>query len=449
MSEWAATKIGELCEDIYDGPHATPKKTENGPIFLGISNLSNGRIDLSDAAHLSEADFERWTRRVTPQPGDVVFSYETRLGEAASIPEGLKCCLGRRMGLLRPDRTKVDPRFLLYLWLSPDFQRTIASRAVHGSTVDRILLTELSEYPVEVPDLPEQQRIAHILGTLDDKIELNRRMNQTLEAIARAIFKSWFVDFDPIHAKAEGREPVGMDPETATLFPDSFQESALGKIPKEWGTSQLADHITLALGGDWGKPEPDGTFTEPVYCIRGTDLPALGQGDIADLRLRYLKPSSLRKRALEPDDLVFEVSGGSPTQSTGRSLIVNKALRSSYEYPLVCTNFCRLVRFNSPEIGLFIAMLLDRLYSLGEFFQHETGTTTIKNFAFAKFVQNHQIVLPDERVMSAFSRLVKSLLGARDQNGVESFSLSFTRDTLLPRLLSGEIEVPAEEGEPE
>jgi len=198
MSSWQRTVIGELCEDIYDGPHATPKKTKSGPVFLGISSLSNGRLDLSNTAHLSETDFAKWTRRVTPKPGDVVFSYETRLGEAASIPEGLRCCLGRRMGLLRPGRTKVDPRFLLFLWLSPGFQQTIKERAVQGSTVDRILLTELAGFPVEIPDLHEQRRIAHILGTLDDKIELNRRMNRTLEAIARAIFKSWFIDFDPV-----------------------------------------------------------------------------------------------------------------------------------------------------------------------------------------------------------------------------------------------------------
>src|SRR5689334_4388621 len=98
--EWDEVPLGEIAE-IFDGPHATPTKTDSGPIFLGISNLSKGRIDLSDTEHLSEQDFARWTRRVEPRSGDVVFSYETRLGEAASIPRGLRCCLGRRMGLLR------------------------------------------------------------------------------------------------------------------------------------------------------------------------------------------------------------------------------------------------------------------------------------------------------------------------------------------------------------
>src|SRR5207244_3380484 len=133
--EWQEIAIGELAE-IFDGPHATPPKTDSGPIFLGISNLAHGRLDLSSTDHLSDDDHARWTRRVTPKAGDVVFSYETRLGEAALIPPGLRCCLGRRMGLLRARPGKVDSRFLLYAYLGPRFQKTLRSRTVHGSTVD-------------------------------------------------------------------------------------------------------------------------------------------------------------------------------------------------------------------------------------------------------------------------------------------------------------------------
>src|SRR6266480_3424541 len=109
-TDWRLTSIGEVCE-VFDGSHATPKKTTSGPVFLGISSLENGRINLSESEHLNEEDFGKWTRRVTPRAGDVVFSYETRLGEAALIPEGLRCCLGRRMALLRPRNGETDSRF--------------------------------------------------------------------------------------------------------------------------------------------------------------------------------------------------------------------------------------------------------------------------------------------------------------------------------------------------
>jgi type I restriction enzyme, S subunit len=185
-SDWRLSSIGEICE-VFDGPHATPKKTSSGPVFLGISSLENGRINLSESEHLSEDDFRKWTRRVTPRAGDVVFSYETRLGEAALIPEGLRCCLGRRMALLRPRNGETDSRFLLYYFIGPEFQEVIRQRTIHGSTVDRIALIEFPEFPVRIPPLAEQRAIAAVLGILDDKIELSRRMNATLEAMAQVL----------------------------------------------------------------------------------------------------------------------------------------------------------------------------------------------------------------------------------------------------------------------
>ena len=243
---WREVTLGEVAE-IFDGPHATPQKTDSGPVFLGISNLDNGRIDLSTTQHLSEDDYLAWTRRVTPVPGDIVFSYETRLGEASAIPHGLRCCLGRRMGLLRVRAESVDSRFLLYAYLGPAFQETLRTRAVQGSTVDRILLSDLGTFPIDIPiDIPEQRAIAHVLGTLDDKIELNRRMNATLEEMARALFKSWFVDFEPVRAKMEGRwrrgeSLPGLPAEHYDLFPDRLVDSALGAIPEGWEVRGLGE----------------------------------------------------------------------------------------------------------------------------------------------------------------------------------------------------------------
>jgi type I restriction enzyme S subunit len=246
--EWREIPLGVLT-DIFDGPHATPQKTDDGPIFLGISNLANGRLDLSAVEHLSDEDYETWTRRIVPRQGDIVFSYETRLGEAALIPPNLCCCLGRRMGLLRAHRSKVDARFLLYAFLGPEFQETLRSRTIHGSTVDRIPLIDLPDFPIRIPtDLGEQRAIGSILGALDDKIELNRQMNETLEAMARALFKSWFVDFDPVRAKADGRGPR-LPASVADLFPVRFVDSQIGEIPEEWAVSKLGDLLAELVSG--------------------------------------------------------------------------------------------------------------------------------------------------------------------------------------------------------
>lgn len=189
-SNWRQVRLGEVAE-IFDGPHATPDKVDAGPVFLGISNLVDGRIDLSEVAYVSEEDYRMWTRRVTPRVDDVVFSYETRLGQAAAIPAGLRCCLGRRMGLLRAIPGQIHPRFLLYTYLGPAFQAEIHARAVRGSTVDRIPLIHMAEFPLRLPDMDEQRRIAAVLAALDGKIALHQQMNETLAATIAALFERW------------------------------------------------------------------------------------------------------------------------------------------------------------------------------------------------------------------------------------------------------------------
>lgn len=164
--------ISEIAQ-VFDGPHATPKRQDSGHYFLNISSLSRGRLDLDLSDHVSDEDFAKWTRRVTPLAGDLLFSYETRLGEAALMPEGVTACLGRRMGLLRPNRNLVDPRFLLYFYLAPPFQKLIEQNTIHGATVNRIPLNSMGSWSVRLPPLPEQQAIAEVLGALDDKIAAN------------------------------------------------------------------------------------------------------------------------------------------------------------------------------------------------------------------------------------------------------------------------------------
>jgi type I restriction enzyme S subunit len=184
--DWDEYLLGDLCT-IYDGPHATPKLVEHGPIFLGISNLANGLLDLSETAHVTDEDFTKWTRRVTPSAGDVVFSYETRLGQVAIIPEGLKCCLGRRMGLLRPKDGRASGLVLLQAYLAAEFQETIRQRTIHGSTVDRIPLKEMGAFPIRLPEGEARQQLAAPLLPMRSRVEHNQRESHTLAALRDAL----------------------------------------------------------------------------------------------------------------------------------------------------------------------------------------------------------------------------------------------------------------------
>src|SRR5215467_6241941 len=178
------SSIDELAE-IFDGPHATPKKTAEGPWFLSISSLVNGRLLLAESAHIQEEDFARWTKRVTPRFGDTLFSYETRLGEAALMPRGLRACLGRRMALLRP-RKGTFSRILLQAFLSQTFQETIRQRAIHGATVDRIPLTDPPDWGIDLPAC-YCERLEDSLASLDDLASVRQRENDTMADLRDAL----------------------------------------------------------------------------------------------------------------------------------------------------------------------------------------------------------------------------------------------------------------------
>lgn len=209
---WKTISISE-CAAVFDGPHATPKTVEAGPVFLGISALKDGVVDLSETRHVTADDFQKWTRRVKPQVDDIVFSYETRLGQAAIIPKGLECCLGRRMGLVRVDRATIEPRFFLYQYLSAHFQRFLRSRTIRGATVDRISIKEFPKYPMWIAPLSEQRKIVQELDRLAaDSLFLQSKYKHRVSVLAelrRSILQKAFsgeLTSPPSHAIKEAAE---------------------------------------------------------------------------------------------------------------------------------------------------------------------------------------------------------------------------------------------------
>ncbi|HJH79487.1 MAG TPA: restriction endonuclease subunit S [Clostridiales bacterium] len=191
---WNKVPIKTICKGIYDGPHATPPESSSGAVFLGIPNFINGQLDLSNIRYISEQDLPKWTKRVTPQPNDIVFSYEATLNLYAIIPKGFWGCLGRRMALIRVDEKKADYKFLYYHFYSTAWRSVIQEHTVTGATVDRIPLVSFPNFLVELPDLPTQRRIASILSAYDDLIENNRRQIKLLEEAAQRLYREWFVE---------------------------------------------------------------------------------------------------------------------------------------------------------------------------------------------------------------------------------------------------------------
>ena len=327
-----------------------------------------------------------------------------------------------------------DPKFVSYFLSGLDFFAFSDKAAVPG-----LNRNHLHEAVVRYPtDIREQRAIAHILGTLDDKIELNRRMNHTLEEMARAIFQDWFVDFGPVRAKLDGREPY-LPPDLWSLFPDRLVDSELGEIPEGWEVRAFGQLLSDVIGGDWGKETPDPTNTEPVSIIRGTDIPNLRNGGVGSVPLRYTTKKKVERRILHHGDIVIEVSGGSPTQPTGRSMLVTRDILERFPTTVVCASFCRRFRPRGWADGLLAAQHLDYANSIGKMWDYQLQSTGISNFQTKRFLGEEQIIWPGDAMAGEFANAIDPIVKHATRN--ESRTLTAQRDALLPKLVLGEIKM--------
>jgi type I restriction enzyme, S subunit len=447
--EWLQVTVDEIKAPIPNalatGPFGSSIgsrffQNEGTPVIRG-SNLSESIIDRlieNDFVFLSPEKAKEFERSSVIL-GDLVFTCWGTIGQVGLIDSKSKYkkyIISNKQMKLTPNPKIADSLFLYYVFLSPTTSSKIKNQAI-GSSVPGFNLGQLKSIVLDLPPLKVQKSIASILGALDNKIELNRRMNTTLEATARAIFKSWFVDFDPVKANVEGRQLEGLSAEMQALFPSSFD----GDVPSGWETATLDSLEPYVLGGDWGKDLPDDTFSESVLCIRGADIAELQYGALGKMPTRFLKPASLEKRKLKEGDIVIEISGGSPTQSTGRAVYISPEFLSRVSQPVAYSNFSRLIRL--PEIGhsIYFYHFLRHLYDENSLMSYETGTTGIKNFAFTDFSNRHPLIIPIKPILDEFANITQKFMAIMQHNGKTSDSLASTRDTLLPKLLSGELQV--------
>jgi len=373
--------------------------------------------------------------------GDVVLTVEAPLGEVAQLgPE--KVALAQRVVTLRGKKGLLDNTYLLYLLQTEEMLDQLKARAT-GTTVVGIKQSELRKVQLSLPPVDQQVAAARILKALDDRITLLRDTNATLEAIAQALFKSWFVDFDPVQAKAEGRQPEGMNATTAALFPDSFEESELGLVPKGWKLVPFGELLIHTIGGDWGDEVPCEKNDTRVAIIRGTDIPDLQSGTANRVPVRYTSSKKLSTRMLQDGDLVLEVSGGSKDQPTGRALYITDLLLGQFDCPVEPASFCRLLRPTSADVGVLLAQQLSYIYSIGKTWEYQNQSTGIANFQTTHFLESELVAVPPPDVLAEFSAIIRPLIDRTHQSQVRDLTL--LRDTLLPRLISGQLRLPEAE----
>jgi type I restriction enzyme, S subunit len=361
------------------------------------------------------------------------------LGFAAVIPEtqGTTWLHNQRVGLVevRPD-AQVTLGYIHYLMRTSEYRHWVVSSAT-GSTVKHTAPSRVCSYRFKLPRLFEQDAIAATLGALDDRITLLRETNATLEAIAQALFKSWFVDFDPVRARMEGRAPEGMDEATAALFPDGFEESELGLVPRGWRSSSLAALISQAGGniqtGPFGSQLHASDYViegVPVVMPKDISLRRVQIDSIA--RISPVDVERLARHKLVPGDIVFSRRGD----------VERHALISETERGWLCGTGCLLVRPGKKWLSpTFLSMLLDAPQARTWLVQHAVGAT-MPNLNTG-ILGSVPVVQPPDGLLHSFEHVVSTLEKSRAENSAQAQTLATLRDTLLPRLISGQLRLPA------
>lgn len=429
--EWEEAVLADVSSDVSYGYTESATDEKVGPRFLRITDIQNGVVNWANVPYcpISADNHQKYLL----QEGDIVVARTgNSTGENFLYQGGEDAVFASYLIRFRIDCQKADPRFVWYNLRSRNWWNFI-NNSKTGSAQAGANAKILGLFPLNLPPFTEQRAIAHILGTLDDKIELNRRMNETLEAMARALFKSWFVDFDPVRAKAERRDP-GLPKPLADLFPDSFEDSELGEIPKGWGTHPLGELLSL----DKGLSYKGQYLTE--HGVPMVNLGCfLGHGRFTEKAIKKYSGEYKSRHVVRPRDLVL--ANTDITQQ--RDVIGSPALVPPQGdlSELIFSHHVFAVRFHEGaefwKTFVYFLLLQDDFRARAAGFA--TGTTVLALPRDA--VLNLRCPGAPRALVAAFAEIALPILERGWNRAEESRTLIVLRDTLLPKLISGEVRV--------
>ena len=366
-------------------------------------------------------------QRSVARRGDLVFTCWGTINQVGYIDEKARYdtyIVSNKQMKLTVDPKKVDPRFLYYVFSGPEKQSEILDNGI-GSSVPGFNLGQLKRHDLLLPPLHEQRTIADALGTLDDRITLLRETNATLEAIAQALFKSWFVDFDPVRAKMEGRVPEGMDEDTAALFPDGFEESELGMVPRAWPVQSFRDTINI-IGGGTPRTSVDAYWGGDIPWFSVVDAPAHSDVFVVDTE-KHITEAGLNgssTKLLPAGTTIISARG-----TVGRLALTGR--------PMAMNQSCYGLRGKAGD-DYFTYFRTTRLVEQLKQRAHGSVFDTITQESFAGVL----VSLPSNSAIAAFDDCVGALMLRTRENLLQIQTLATLRDTLLPRLISGALRLP-------
>lgn len=428
-TKWKQGKLSTLCHRIGDGLHGTPNYTTGTDyFFINGNNLENGKIAITgETKTVAEAEYKK--HFIDLNENTLLLGINGTIGNMAFYSEE-QIMLGKSAAYLN-FKTNIN-RFYYYYFQLNGVHKYFYDVAT-GSTIKNLSLKSIQDFNVPIPDESEYKEIVATLAIIDKKIELNNKINAKLEQMAKTLYDYWFVQFD--------FPDVNGKPYKSSGGPMVYNEELKQEIPKNWSSISIESLLATSKNGDWGEDSPDRNLMQ-VYCVRGADINALnGQSATLEPPVRYIRKDH-NERLLKPGDLIVEISGGSPTQSTGRIAHIGEKVFNRFETPLVCSNFCKAISFKENKHSHIVKHYWNKLYEAGIFFNFEGKTSGIKNLMFDRVVQDVHLAMPeDKKIVDDFYKIVSQIDEQIQANLLQNQKLVELRDWLLPMLMNGQVTV--------
>ena len=421
MEQWKIYTLEDLCigKGTYGIGASAVAYDSSKYTYLRITDINDdGTINNSDLKSVDDEDAYKYILK----NNDIVFARTGNSTGRSYFYDGADGELVYAGFLIKfsLDPAKINPRIMKYYTHSQDYYDWVKSFDT-GGTRGNINAKTYGLMPITLPPRHIQDKIVEVLKSLDEKIELNKRINDNLEQQAQALYKSWFVDFEPFR---DG----------------NFIESEHGLIPEGWQIGTYEQIIQTTISGDWGKDVAMGNYTHKVACVRGCDFHDMNIGVRGKTPERYILEKNFQIKKLIDNDVIVEISGGTSTISTGRVCLINTDLLCKYNNDIVCTNFCKVVR-PIQSYGAYLYYSWKYKYDSRVMFGYENGTSGIKNFQISDFLSKEPVIIPPESIIKEFQTIIDTLQHSIQTNGSEIMKLESLRDSLLPKLMSGELKI--------
>lgn len=427
-------KLSELVERVKVGfvgsINAFYTSKELGIPIIRTTDITERGIMYSSLKYVTK-DFHQKNKKSQLEEGDLIVARHGENGQVNIFTKNFECQVLNAV-VIKPNNKLIDSLSLKYILQSPYIIKQIMG-CVKGSVQGVINTAHISDLRIPFNKCLDYSSLYLILSKIDNKIDNNNKINAELEAMAKTLYDYWFVQFDFPDANGKPYKSSG----GKMVYNDKLKR----EIPEGWEVKSFANLIDHDKNGDWGKDAEEGNYTQRVYCIRGADINGLnGKGELKAPE-RYILEKNLGK-SLDSHDVIIEISGGSPSQSTGRLAYITDETLSRFDAPIICSNFCKALTLKNDDLLYNFVFEWNRAYDNDVLFGFEGKTSGIKNLLFDSFVESYHVALPKEAdLVQRFYNFMLPIQSKQQANLKQNQELAALRDWLLPMLTNGQVTV--------